>query len=152
MSPISTRICVPNLVAVRRSCRKKGGGGTDRQTKKTAALYSRLPNAPLVFLPRWKIGYLRGVRWQIKTLGRFCFQKRNSREIETRQKDQSTVPSYSWFDGNIDQLKLCAGWHKFQKNQNISKHKMCTRYATLWHATATILLAERAWLVLQQHN
>ena len=36
MSPISTRICVPNLVAVRRSCRKKMGG-TDRQTKKTAA-------------------------------------------------------------------------------------------------------------------
>ena len=31
MSPTSTRICVPNLVAVRRSCRKKGGG-TDRQT------------------------------------------------------------------------------------------------------------------------
>ena len=30
-SPISTRICVPNLVAVRRSCRR-GGGGTDRQT------------------------------------------------------------------------------------------------------------------------
>ena len=41
MSPISTRICVPSLVAVRRSCRKKVGG-TDRQTKKTAALYSRL--------------------------------------------------------------------------------------------------------------
>ena len=40
MSPISTRICVPNLVAVGRSCRKKMGG-TDRQTKKTAALYSR---------------------------------------------------------------------------------------------------------------
>ena len=36
MSPVSTRICVPNLVAVRRSCRKKGGGGyrqTDRQRK-----------------------------------------------------------------------------------------------------------------------
>ena len=32
MSPISTRICVPNVVAVRRSCRKKGG--TDRQTDK----------------------------------------------------------------------------------------------------------------------
>ena len=43
MSPVSTRICVPNLVAVRRLCRKKRGGGvqTDRQTKKTAALYSR---------------------------------------------------------------------------------------------------------------
>ena len=43
MSPVSTRICVPNLVAVRRSCRKKGGGyrQTDRQAKKTAALYSR---------------------------------------------------------------------------------------------------------------
>ena len=47
MSPVSTRICVPNLVAVRRSCLKKGGGyrqtdrQTDRQTKKTAALYSR---------------------------------------------------------------------------------------------------------------
>ena len=38
MSPISTRICVPNLVAVRQSCGKKIGG-TDRQTKKTAALY-----------------------------------------------------------------------------------------------------------------
>ena len=34
MSPISTRICVPNLVAVRRSCRKRGGGvQTDRQRK-----------------------------------------------------------------------------------------------------------------------
>ena len=34
MSPISTRICVPNLVAVRRSCRKKKGGvQTDRQRK-----------------------------------------------------------------------------------------------------------------------
>ena len=34
MSPISTRICVPNLVAVRWSCRKGGGGyrQTDRQT------------------------------------------------------------------------------------------------------------------------
>ena len=32
MSPISTRICVPNLVAVRQSCRKKRGG-TDRQRK-----------------------------------------------------------------------------------------------------------------------
>ena len=31
MSPISIRICVPNFVAVRRSCRK-GGGGTDRHT------------------------------------------------------------------------------------------------------------------------
>ena len=37
MSPISTRICVPNLVAVRRSCRKKGGQ-TDRQ-REPAALY-----------------------------------------------------------------------------------------------------------------
>ena len=48
-SPISIRICVPNLVAVRRSCRKKGGidthartharthAHTDRQTD-TAAL------------------------------------------------------------------------------------------------------------------
>ena len=36
MSTISTRICVPNLVAVRRSCRKKGEGyrQTDRQTDK----------------------------------------------------------------------------------------------------------------------
>ena len=36
MSPISTRIdCVPNLVAVRRSCRKEGGGGvTDRRETK----------------------------------------------------------------------------------------------------------------------
>ena len=35
MSPVSTRICVPNLVAVRRSCRKKKGGyrQTDRQRK-----------------------------------------------------------------------------------------------------------------------
>ena len=33
MSPISTRICVPNLVAVRRSCRKRGGVQTDRQRK-----------------------------------------------------------------------------------------------------------------------
>ena len=34
MSPISTRICVPNLVAVRRSCRKKKGGyrKTDKRT------------------------------------------------------------------------------------------------------------------------
>ena len=43
-SPVSIRICVPNLVAVRRSCRKKGD--TDRQTyrqRDTAALYySRL--------------------------------------------------------------------------------------------------------------
>ena len=31
MSPISTRICVPNLVAVQQSCRKKGGY---RQTDK----------------------------------------------------------------------------------------------------------------------
>ena len=46
MSPISTRICVPNLVAVRRSCRKKWGVQTDRQTKKTAALYSRLAGYP----------------------------------------------------------------------------------------------------------
>ena len=46
MSPVFTRICVPNLVAVRRSCRKRGGGGTDRQTKKTAALYSRLAGYP----------------------------------------------------------------------------------------------------------
>ena len=43
MSRISTRICVPNLVAVRRSCRKGGGGyrQTDRQ-RETAALYSRI--------------------------------------------------------------------------------------------------------------
>ena len=47
MSPISTRICVPNLVAVRRSCRKKGVQ-TDRQyrqterQRETAALYNRL--------------------------------------------------------------------------------------------------------------
>ena len=43
-SPASIRICVPNLVAVRRTCLKKGGGGyrqTDRQ-RETAALYSRL--------------------------------------------------------------------------------------------------------------
>ena len=33
MSPISSRICVPNVAAVRRSCRKRGGG-TDRQTDK----------------------------------------------------------------------------------------------------------------------
>ena len=36
-------MCVPNLVAIRRSCRKKGGG-TDRQThtqRDAAALYSR---------------------------------------------------------------------------------------------------------------
>ena len=34
MSPISTRICVPNLVAVRRSCGKRGEGvQTDRQRK-----------------------------------------------------------------------------------------------------------------------
>ena len=39
---MSIRICVPNLVAVRRSCRKGGGGGTERQTKDTVALYSRL--------------------------------------------------------------------------------------------------------------
>ena len=38
MSPVSTRICVPNLVAVRRSCRKKGGGGTDRQTDRQRKL------------------------------------------------------------------------------------------------------------------
>ena len=30
---MSIRICVPNLVAVRRSCRR--GGGTDRQTRRT---------------------------------------------------------------------------------------------------------------------
>ena len=35
-------MCVPNLVAVRQSCRKKGGG-TDRQ-RETAALYSRYQN------------------------------------------------------------------------------------------------------------
>ena len=29
---LSTRICVPNLVAVRRSCQKKGGVQTDRET------------------------------------------------------------------------------------------------------------------------
>ena len=46
MGPVSTRICVPNLVAVRRSCRKRGGGvQTDRQTKKTAALYSKWRSA-----------------------------------------------------------------------------------------------------------
>ena len=35
MNPVSTRICVPNLVAVRRSCRKRGGGyrQTDSRTK-----------------------------------------------------------------------------------------------------------------------
>ena len=33
MSPTSTRICVPNVVAVRRSCQKKRGVQTDRQTK-----------------------------------------------------------------------------------------------------------------------
>ena len=43
---VSTRICGPNLVAVRRSCRKKGGVQTDRHTKKTAALYSRLAGYP----------------------------------------------------------------------------------------------------------
>ena len=49
MSPVSTRTCGPNLVAVRRSCRKKRGGGyrqtdrqADRQTTISAALYSRL--------------------------------------------------------------------------------------------------------------
>ena len=47
MGPVSTRTCGPNLVAVRRSCRKKGGGvqtdrQADRQTKISAALYSRL--------------------------------------------------------------------------------------------------------------
>ena len=37
---------VPNLVAVRRSCRK-GGGGTDRHTQRdTATLYSRLAGYP----------------------------------------------------------------------------------------------------------
>ena len=30
---LATRICVPNLVAVRRSYQKKRGGGTDRQRK-----------------------------------------------------------------------------------------------------------------------
>ena len=47
MGPVSTRTCVPNLVAVRRSCRKKRGGTdrqtgrqADRQTKISAALYS----------------------------------------------------------------------------------------------------------------
>ena len=38
MSPVSTRICVPNLVAVRRSCRKKGGVQTDRQTDRQRKL------------------------------------------------------------------------------------------------------------------
>ena len=33
MIPGSIRTCVPNLVAVRRSCRKNGGGGTDRHTR-----------------------------------------------------------------------------------------------------------------------
>ena len=44
MGPVSTRICGPNLVAVRRSCRKKRGGTgrqADRQTKISAALYNR---------------------------------------------------------------------------------------------------------------
>ena len=41
MSPISMRLCVPNLDAVRRSCRKKGvQTQTDRQ-RDAAALYSR---------------------------------------------------------------------------------------------------------------
>ena len=31
-SPVSIRICVPNLVAVRRSCRKGGGVQTDKGT------------------------------------------------------------------------------------------------------------------------
>ena len=65
MIPGSIRTCVPNLVAVRRSCRKNGGGGY-RQThththtqRDTAALYSRLAGypaslgpLPLCLLPR----------------------------------------------------------------------------------------------------
>ena len=36
MIPRSIRVCMPNLVAVRRSCQKKGGTGTDRQTDRQA--------------------------------------------------------------------------------------------------------------------
>ena len=39
MSPISTRICVPNLVAIRRSCRKRRGGGYRQTDKGTLQLY-----------------------------------------------------------------------------------------------------------------
>ena len=43
MSPISTQICVPNLVAVRWSCLKKRGGYTQTgRQRETAALYNRL--------------------------------------------------------------------------------------------------------------
>ena len=58
LSPVSIRICVPNLVAVRQSCQKKGGVQTDRQTARqrdTAALYSivhvfvKVNNEELIF-------------------------------------------------------------------------------------------------------
>ena len=39
MSHISTRICVPNLVAIRRSCRKGGGGGYRHTDKGKLQLY-----------------------------------------------------------------------------------------------------------------
>ena len=44
MSPISTRICVPNLVAVGWSCKKKGGGVQTDKGKRQ--LYSRLAGYP----------------------------------------------------------------------------------------------------------
>ena len=83
MSPISARICVPNLVAVRRSCRKMGGGvqtdgqtdrqadrQTDRQTDRhrvyrqmeTAALYSRwcmLQGSTLAMCPLARMHFFR---------------------------------------------------------------------------------------------
>ena len=43
MSPISIRICVPNLVAVRLSCRNKGGGGTDRPVDRQRKLQLYIP-------------------------------------------------------------------------------------------------------------
>ena len=44
MIPGTIRICVPNLVVVRRSCRKKGGYRQTHRQRDTAALYSSIDN------------------------------------------------------------------------------------------------------------
>ena len=57
MGPVSTRICGPNLVAVRRSCRKKRGGGyrqTDRQTDRQRFLQLYIIDNVIYIHPNFK--------------------------------------------------------------------------------------------------
>ena len=73
MSHISTRICVPNLVAVRRSCRKKGGVQTDRQTdrqtdKRTLQLYiieSGIVGYNVIGVYRWILTTFIDLVWMV---------------------------------------------------------------------------------------